>query len=231
MSEDSRRHRISLSRKIFGGKVFVNESVEFNDPTDPEEVKQVIAELQSPGYTTIIEALADRLDEDGEAEVARVRGERRDRIGLKPLEKPKRTKTAAPIPAEPTGHDVNGTRLSTIGQRSQIRDIISKEVPDAEGNTPKRNYLNAILKREKIDNIDDISFAGAAQVLSHIADQGGFQPARELAPREGATSEEEADAMRDAATHDHNLDAIKEADAEEKQQYTNLVEGADGGDA
>lgn len=235
MTESPKRHRVSLSRKLFGGKVFVNESAEFDDPRDPAEVAMVIANIKSAGYSSIVEALEDRIDDDAEAEIARIRGERRGRIGLPPLEEPKRKKTATPDP-EPESHDPDGTRLSTIGQRSEIRGIINVEESSGTESPWKRNFLTAIMRRERIDILEELSFAGAAKVLSKIADQEGFQSGTDIAkvdiPRTPRTDEEERElAEADALDHDRARAAvISQHEQEERPRYTNLVEGPDGGE-
>lgn len=165
MSEAPKRHRVSYSRKLFGGKVFVNESVEFDDPKDPIERKMVIENILSGGYTQIVEALADRIDDDVEAEIARIRGERRERIGLLPYDKPERKKTtAAPTPAVEI---VVKPKIATAPQRIKIKEILEEEIL-AGGHPGKRNYVEAVLAQEKVAHLIHVSFAGAEKILQQI---------------------------------------------------------------
>jgi len=222
---DERRYRISLSRKAAGGKVFVNLSAEIDDPQDAAEVARVRADLQSPGLTSIVEALEDRLDDDINAEIARIRGERRDRIGLAPLPEPKRQKThAAPKQAV----DINGAERSTVGQVSRIRQLITEEAK-AGVHPARMNYLKAVMKREDVLVLEDISFTGAAKILDRISppEDKEFTEGTIIAQRDGIIAiprplktEEEERALAEAndLAHDAALSAVIDADIDEKRE-------------
>lgn len=193
--EPSNRFRISISRKGFRGQVFASVAAEINNPDDPVEVAAVIAGLKSPGMTAIAEAIEDRIDDEVEAGISRIRGERRDRIGLAPVNAPKRKKTAAPPP--PPGQPPEPPFIpSVMDQRNRIRQIVTDE-DDAQGHPAKRNFLNAILKKEGASSLNDISFGGAERVLEAIDERRktepeGFRPARQLTDDELHAEADEA---------------------------------------
>lgn len=173
MSEDSKRHRITFARKGLRGQAFASHTAMVDDPTDPEERKQVIAEIKSSGMTEICEALSDRLDEEIEQQIARIRGERQERKGSSPVKAPSRRKT----------HD--SFKPSTVEQREDILTILEKE-DEAGGHPAKRGYVNAILKREGSRALDLVSYDGAEKILQHIDDARAV----EIEPEDFATHQQ-----------------------------------------